>query len=241
MEETNDKIGFIFDLDGTLINSTEVGDKVGAEIYAKFNIEMTDELKEKIDEFTEKMMQEKNRKSLVTKIIWELFKILGLNFFQRVKALLLANKIFKEEINKVKMFEGVEALFNFLDENKYPYSILTTSSSKEVDDRLINFPKFYEKLKGKIISRSDVQNLKPHPEGGIKAAAIMKVPTHKCVMVGDMTIDIQLGKNINALTIAVLTGVHTKEKFREVNPDYMLNSISEISNIFKELKERFKH
>ena len=43
------KIGFVFDMDGTLINSTEMGDAIGREIYREFNIHPTEETKKEIE------------------------------------------------------------------------------------------------------------------------------------------------------------------------------------------------
>jgi len=176
------KIGFVFDLDGTLINSTDIGKIVKKEVYKEFNIQTNEKIEKEIEELTYEIMHGENRKNLGVKLMWAIFKKLGLSFFQRIKALRMANRIFREEIPKIKLFEGTRELFEFLDQNSIDYAIATTSSTREVDDRLKKFPEFYKKFEGKIISRDDVKNLKPHPESLKKAAEILDLPLDQIVV-----------------------------------------------------------
>ncbi|MFX0071463.1 MAG: HAD family hydrolase, partial [Candidatus Hermodarchaeota archaeon] len=233
-----DKIGFVFDLDGTLINSTDIEDVIKKEIYSKFNINIDEKTKKEIDEIRYKIMHGENRKNLGAKLMWAIFKKLGLSFRERIQALLLANRIFKEEIPKIKLFDGIEQLFKFLDENSYSYAIVTTSSTKEVDDRLKKFPGFYNKLNSKIISRDSVKKLKPHPEGIIKASKIMDIALNRLVMVGDVHSDILLGKSVGALTIGVLTGIFSREDFLDYKPDFIFNSVVEIPANIDKIKSK---
>ena len=235
------QIGFIFDLDGTLINTTEIGKIIEKEILLYFNIELDKKLKEKIDNHVFEILQQENRKRLGRKILVAIFKILGLSFKQRIKALTISSRVFKEEIQKIKLYDGVKELFEFLDDNDYSYAIATTSSSKEVDDRLKRFPDFYHKFTNRIVSRSDVKNLKPHSESIEKAANLMgSISLSKCVMVGDMDNDINLGKGVGAITIGVLTGIFSKEMLHKLKPDFIIDSVAQIPNIIENIKEKFK-
>jgi phosphoglycolate phosphatase-like HAD superfamily hydrolase len=231
-------IGFCFDLDGTLINTTEIGAAIEKEIYNEFDLEVDEETEKEIDELTYEIIQGENRNNLGRKVMWEIFKVLGLNFFQRIKALYISSKIFKEEIEKIHLFDGVEETFTFLEEHSIPYSIATTSSQKEVEDRLTKFPNFYKKVQGKIITRSDVKKLKPHQESLLKASKIMNVPPTRVVMVGDMHHDVLTGKNVNAITVAVLTGIFSKEKIYEYEPDFIIESVADIPKILDDIKQK---
>jgi len=111
------KIGFVFDLDGTLINSTDIGKIIEKEVYKEFNIQTDEKMEKEIEKLTYEIMHGENQKNLKAKLMLSLFKMVGLSFFQRIRALRLANRIFKEEIPKIKLFEGTQELFQFLDEN----------------------------------------------------------------------------------------------------------------------------
>jgi len=239
-----DKLGFVFDLDGTLINSTEIGKIIEKEVYNRFEIKISEKIEAEIEEIVYEILHGENRKNLGTKLMWAIFKKIGLSFPQRIKALLMAAKIYKREIKKIDLYEGVKELIEFLDKNSFSYAIATTSSAKEVNDRLERFPEFYKKFEGRIISRSSVKNLKPHPESLQMAAKTINIPPHRCIMVGDMHTDIKMGKNVNAVTIAVLTGIFSKEKFQPYDPDFILNSVTDIpkkiNDIIQRVNERSK-
>jgi HAD superfamily hydrolase (TIGR01549 family) len=235
------KIGFVFDLDGTLINSTDIGKIVKKEVYKEFNIQTNEKIEKEIEELTYEIMHGENRKNLGVKLMWAIFKKLGLSFFQRIKALRMANRIFREEIPKIKLFEGTRELFEFLDQNSIDYAIATTSSTREVDDRLKKFPEFYKKFEGKIISRDDVKNLKPHPESLKKAAEILDLPLDQIIVCGDMHSDILMGKTVGALTIGVTTGLFSRKMLNEINPDFIFDSVADISYNIDNIKEKIKN
>ncbi len=234
------KIGFVFDLDGTLINSTDIGNIIKKELYKEFNIQTDENMEKEIEDLTYEIIAGENHKKLGTKLMWAIFKKLGLSFGQRLKALMIANRIFKEEIPKVKLFKGSEELIDFFDENQniYDYAIITTSSAKEVDDRLKKFPNFYKKFDGKIISRDSVKNLKPHPESINKVSKILGIPFNHIVLCGDMHTDILLGKNVNAITIGVLTGIFSRQKLLELEPDFIFDSIADILDNIEKIKDK---
>ncbi|MEJ2248793.1 MAG: HAD-IA family hydrolase [Candidatus Lokiarchaeota archaeon] len=182
-------------------------------------------------------MHGENQKNLAMKVMWGIFKVIGLNFFQRINALLYTSKIFKSELENIKIYDGIEELFEFLESKRYPFIIATTSSQSEVDDRLSKFPRFFEKLKGKIISRSDVENLKPDPESLLKASEMMGLHPKRVVMVGDMHSDILMGKNTDSVTIAVLTGIFKKEDFEKYHPDLILYSAAQIPDNISKIRQ----
>jgi len=237
----DNEIGFCFDLDGTLINSTEIGKKIEKEIYSTFDLNVNEETEKEIDQLTYEIMHGENEKNLERKLMWAIFKKVGLNFFQRLRALYISAKIFKEENKKVELYENVRETLDFLDKKQCDYAITTTSSKGEVESRLSKFPEVYSRFDGKIITRSDVKNLKPHPESIKKASTIMNIPTERLVMVGDLHSDILMGKEVNSLTIAVLTGIFSKEQFLEYEPDYILDSVASIPDNFDHIMEKLNN
>jgi phosphoglycolate phosphatase-like HAD superfamily hydrolase len=240
-ENSIGRIAIVFDLDGTLINSTEIGKKIEKEIFSTFDLSIDEETEKEIDQLTYEIMHGENEKNLGRKLMWAIFKKLGLNFFQRLRALYISAKIFKEENKKVKLYENVRETLDFLDKNNCDYAITTTSSKGEVESRLAKFPEVYSRFDGKIITRSDVENLKPHPESINKASTIMNIPTERLVMVGDLHSDILMGKEVNSLTIAVLTGIFSKEQFLEYEPDFILDSVAGIPDIFDHIMEKLNN
>lgn len=241
MSEKDLIIGFVFDLDGTLINSTDIRKKIEKELFRRFNIKTSDKLEEEIEDLIYKIMDNTQRKNLGIRVMWAIFKKLGLSFRNRLKALIMASKIFKEEIENIKLFDGTLEMFEFLDIKSSPYTIATTSSKKEVDDRLKEkYPQLYLKLNGRIITRDDVKHLKPSPDQIELASNIMKLSFNRMAMVGDMHTDIIMGKTVGAITIGVLTGIFSKEKILRYEPDFIINSVADIPTIYEKIKEKIR-
>ncbi|MHA1150105.1 MAG: HAD family hydrolase [Promethearchaeota archaeon] len=236
------QIGFIFDLDGTLVNSTDIIKGLQDKVMKKFNINLTPEREEELKVLAESMFQETYSTSLAVKIMWTLMKEVGLSFKQRIHAFIFAGKQYFKEIKKVRFYDGVEELLAFLDENATPYVIVTSASWKEVVRNLQNHPEFFERMKKekKIICKDNVDRVKPNPEALYKASEIMGVPFNKIVMVGDTKYDIQFGKNNGTLTIGVLTGIYTREWFLEMKPDFVLDSVIDIPKIYDQILKKLK-
>lgn len=78
-----------------------------------------------------------------------------------------------------------------------------------------------------IIGVEDVINPKPHPEGILKAMEIMKVKPEETMMVGDSEFDILAGKEAGVITVGVRTGLHP-EAMEAAKPDYVINRMSEL-------------
>ena len=69
-----EKMGFVFDLDGTLINSAKIQKTIEKAIYKKFNIKYSEELDKEIEDLVFEILHGENRKNLSTRIMWQIFK-----------------------------------------------------------------------------------------------------------------------------------------------------------------------
>jgi len=80
-----------------------------------------------------------------------------------------------------------------------------------------------------------VKKLKPDPEG---VQLIMRkfpdVSEDEFIMVGDMTVDIQAGKNAGIKTGAVSWGFGKKEELLSLNPDIFFDTPEDLLKIRKE-------
>jgi len=77
-----------------------------------------------------------------------------------------------------------------------------------------------------IVTSKDVDEPKPSPQAFVKAALQLGVPIHFCAVVGDSIVDIQAGKAAGAKTIAVLSGLFSREELEKENPDLIINNIN---------------
>ncbi|OGC10237.1 hypothetical protein A3J90_04220 [candidate division WOR-1 bacterium RIFOXYC2_FULL_37_10] len=73
--------------------------------------------------------------------------------------------------------------------------------------------------------------LKPDPCAIIKITNENKIPKERTLFVGDMTIDVETGKNAGVATCAVTYGFDPIEKLKRSNPDYLIDDFSQLIEI----------
>jgi HAD superfamily hydrolase (TIGR01509 family) len=80
-----------------------------------------------------------------------------------------------------------------------------------------------------IVTALDTLKPKPSPEALHQASGAMEVQTCDCVIVGDSVVDVQAGKAADAKTVAVVSGLYTREELALANPDFIIESLAELS------------
>jgi len=211
---------FIFDLEGTILEMDadwegmriQIGDyflkNYGIQLYFK-------PVLEKIED--------------AIKILSSKKSMAELNII-RNKAFEIIEKTHIEAAKKSNLFQNIQKLLEKLQLSSYRLAILTRSGKKATEILL-------EKNKIKdffeiVITRDDVINSKPSPEGVYKIIKHFKFSTDNFCLVGDHPYDIKAGKEAKIHTIGVLSGISSKEELLKEKPDYILNDITEILDYF---------
>jgi HAD superfamily hydrolase (TIGR01549 family) len=127
------------------------------------------------------------------------------------------------------LYSDVEETLSALKESGKKISLLTTKVQDQAD-RIIdyfNLRKYFDLVMG----RRDGMNYKPSSDPLLFICNELKAELSKTLMVGDTELDIQCGKAAKAKTCGVLYGYRSKESLELQQPDYLVNSISEILNL----------
>jgi len=61
----------------------------------------------------------------------------------------------------------------------------------------------------------------------------------KAIIIGDTEADILAGKNLNMLTIAVLSGIRGRKELLSSQPDYIINDITQLRNAIDNFSNQF--
>jgi len=79
----------------------------------------------------------------------------------------------------------------------------------------------------------DTQKPKPAPEALIKCAKKLDVQISECAVVGDSVSDVKAGKAAGAKTVAVLTGIFSREELEKECPDLILENVKDLPDFLE--------
>ena len=79
-----------------------------------------------------------------------------------------------------------------------------------------------------VITALDTHKPKPSPEALIKAVKALDVNMCDCIIVGDSVTDMKAGKAAGAMTVAVLSGLFSREELARETPDLILRDVTEL-------------
>ena len=82
-----------------------------------------------------------------------------------------------------------------------------------------------------LVGADDVVKAKPDPEPVLKTLSAMGFKASEALVVGDMNVDILMGRNAGAKTCGVTYGNGTKQELEEAGADYLIDSIDELLTI----------
>jgi pyrophosphatase PpaX len=238
MSKNEHEICFIFDLDGTLLDSiTALNVLFTKTIPAKFGKTMSKEKEKVMTGQALSMISGKASKWLLLKVMWWFGGEIGIKRRHRFKMIEAIQEEYEKTIPKVPFFpgtlEGLEKL------KKYTIALNTSSSREEFDGKFSERKDLLEIFGSRIVTRSDVENLKPSPESIFKISQMTNIPPNRCVMVGDMPVDIECGKSAGCCTIAVLCGYFNKELLTDLpdQPDFVFNDVLDLADHLCEIED----
>ena len=81
-----------------------------------------------------------------------------------------------------------------------------------------------------IVTALDTHKPKPSPEALIKTVKALGIQMCDCIIVGDSINDIKAGKTAGAKTVAVLTGLYTRQELANEKPDLILENATKLPN-----------
>ena len=168
------RIVFVFDLDGTLIDSVELHAKAFKYAVKTLGYKNYNELYKKFKKFIGRSLED------IVKTI-----IKGIDEKEIKKIRKLKDEYVLKNLGKIKLKKRVVKILMYIKSLNFPVALFT-SSTKEFTYKVLK--KFgLEKYFDYIITKEDVKKHKPNPEGLIKISK--KFRTKNVVFIGDSKFD----------------------------------------------------
>jgi len=200
------RIVFVFDLDGTLINSVELHAKAFKYAVKTLGYKNYNELYKSFKKFVGKSLED------IVKTI-----IKGINEKEIEKIRKLKDEYVLKNLGKIKLKKKVVKVLMYVKSLNFPVTLFT-SSPREFTLKVLK--KFgLEKYFDYIVCKEDVKNHKPNPEGLIKISK--KFKTRNIIFIGDSKFDRMAARRAKFKFIDVKE-LNIK-KIKEVVSDYLKN------------------
>lgn len=204
----NNTYAFLLDLDGTLVLTDDIYFNVWKEILVKYNITITDEIFRK---YIQGNNDQHVNNTLLKSVDIETKEISELK-----------DKLFIENISKIKLIDGVLNFLKLVKMNGYKISIVTNCNDKVAHEitkytGIIKYIDF-------IISASDVKFGKPNPEPYLIAMERYNINSSKCFIFEDSKSGILSGKQSNPKTLIGIETIYNSEELKKYNVDFSLKN-----------------
>jgi len=105
-------------------------------------------------------------------------------------------------------------------------AVVTTRTRSDAGVFLRQY-ELYDLFEG-ITTRSDVWRLKPHPAPVLRAVKMLGLTPSQCCFIGDTELDVLAGKRAGVFAVGVLSGFGERRELERAGADLILPSVAEI-------------
>jgi phosphoglycolate phosphatase len=204
----------IFDFDGTITQIMKSPENI-VNILAR--------------EFGFKKIKAGEIEKLKEKKAQEVIKLLKVPLIKLPFILMRARSLLSSEMEKLKPFEGIKEVTDYLSRGKFDFGILSSNSKENVSSFLkknqmdhFNFIFSEKSIFGK-------------EKALFKLIKKRKLKSENIIFVGDETRDIEAAKKAKVKTIAVSWGINKEELLKRHNPDYLAKTPKGLIEILKNI------
>ena len=227
----NNTYAFLFDLDGTLVITDDIYFEVWSEILSKYYIILTEEI-------YKKFIQGNNDNYILNTLL--------INTKLSLSELsILKDKLFIQNINKIKIINGLYDIINQIRLLGHKICIVT-NCNKNVANEIVKYIKI-DKLIDFIISSDDCINGKPHIEPYKKAIDKYNIENNKCIIFEDSKTGILSARGINPKLLIGIETIYDKNEMKNnkvtlslkdydnLNIEHLLKCPNKIENYLKDI------
>jgi len=206
----------VFDLDGTLVDS-------GTTIYEATTLAL-----EKMNipyGFTKSQLE-----NMIGHHFMTVFNKYGVVVNDLETYLAVYKPIYNSLLYKSTLYPGVIETLSLLKNAGYTIALLTTKAQEQATNVLnyFNILEYFSLVNG----RTPESEVKPSPAPLLSICETLGYKPQEAIMIGDSELDIQCGINAKAKTCAVTYGFRTPEQLAMEKPDFIVNSLKELQQLF---------
>lgn len=219
--------GCIFDLDGTLVNSTYALQRSTNLTLEQFGLSpiTLEDIKKIVGDGYKKQME----RALL------LHGEDAMQFYE--ESLLAYMKNFSKNcLYQLDAYEGIRGLLAYLKENHIKTAVFSNKPHAQTVENV-------EYVFGKgtfdvILGQKEANPVKPNPAGVFWILETLGLKQEETLYFGDTNTDMRTGKNAGLPTVGVLWGFRGRKELKALAPNYLISHPDEAIQIVKQLNKR---
>lgn len=133
-------------------------------------------------------------------------------------------------LDTTRPYPGVAATLEVLQERGYRLA-LVTNKPERVSRHILEGLKLGRRFSA-VVGGNSCAHKKPHPEPLLKACGDLGVAPSAAVMIGDSRVDIEAGKNAQLACVGILGGIGDQDLLKAAAPDRLVDSIEGLLELF---------
>ena len=202
LSSDHSSLAFLFDLDGTLVDSVYQHVLAWREAMQGVGIELAVWRIHRQIGMSGGLM--------LSAFLREIGRVLSTGEVERIQR--THAEVYRRQADSLHVLPGALELLTELSARGVPYAIATSGRlhSAQPTLKLLNLSQDVP-----IVTRDDVRHAKPDPDLFVAAAQRLKVPINQCVIVGDSVWDMLAARRAWALAVGLLSGGYGREELQQ--------------------------
>lgn len=182
-------------------------------------------------------LDKKPKNTSLAKFSFQMGKKMGMTNFQALKFIITTVIMYLKSRMKIVPTIGVRKVLQELLAQDYKVILLTNTSRKVIEKASETIPEIKEF--DLILTRDDIDNIKPDASGFFKALEIMNLKACEVLSIGDQASDIIASKKAGIKTIAVTEKemAHSRPHLQQQNPDFFLRDMRDLPSLLIFLRD----
>lgn len=132
-------------------------------------------------------------------------------------------------LDATHLHTGVAATLEALQARGYVMAVVTNKPER-VSRRILNGLGVEQRF-GSVVGGDTCANKKPHPEPLLKACADLGIEPVRTLMVGDSRVDVEAGHNAGMASVAILGGIGDESLLRASGPEALIESFEHLMEL----------
>jgi beta-phosphoglucomutase len=209
------KKGFIFDLDGVIVDTAKYHYLAWKELAKSIGIDFTEVQNEQLKGVS-------RVRSLEKILAWGQKTITESEFLELMDKKNSDYLSYIEKMDENEILPDIPKVLDYLISQKQPISLGSASKNARVILEKVNLINKFDA----IVDGNDVSHAKPDPEVFLNAARSLKMKARECIVFEDSVAGVQAANNANMISI----GIGEKEVLNEA--DYVFKDFTQVSTSF---------